>query len=125
MKIQLNKIYLDKHNRVIFPYTKKIDINNNYNIVCYNTIYPIGNEENYDIMKLIYLTNKGECYYNTEESVIKELSPFSKLYRENKHFITQIKVFLKDKNFKKYYYNAIIFPRSTINANNKFIKTNR
>lgn len=125
MLIQLNKIYLDKNNRVIFPYTKKIDITNNYNLVCYNTIYPIGDKRNYNIMKLIYLDPQGVCHYNNDESIIKELTPFNNLYRENKHFITQIKALLKDKNFKIYYYNAIIFPRSMLDANTKFKETNR
>lgn len=122
--MRLNKIYLDNQNRIVFPFKEIKNIHNRYTILCYHTIYPIGDYRLPDIMKIEYLQIDGTHSYNNERSVKEELTPFSKLYKENKDFIEKVKALLKESLYKDFYLNAIIFPRSIFDADTKFNKTN-
>ena len=121
--MKLNKIYLDNQNRLVFPFREIKDIHGRYTMQCYHTVYPIGDYRLPNIMKMEYLQIDGTNSYNNEESVKKELTPFSKLYKENKNFIEKVKVLLKESLYKDFYLNAIIFPRSMFNADTKSKET--
>lgn len=90
---------------------------------CYHTVYPIRDFRLPDIMKMAYLQMDGTNPYNDNESVKEELTPLSKLYKENKDFIEKIKVLLKESLYKDFYLNAIIFPRSIFDADTKSNET--
>lgn len=122
--MKLDKVYLDNQNRLVFPFRKIRDIRNGYTMQCYHTVYPIEDYRFLNIMKIEYLQMDGTNSYNEEESVKKELTHSSKLYKENKDFIEKIKALLKDSNYTNFYLNAIIFPRSIFNADTKSDETN-
>lgn len=121
--LKLDKVYLDNQNRLVFPFRKIRNIRDEYTMQCYHTVYPIGNDKFLNIMKIEYLQMDGTNSYNEEESVKKELTHSSKLYKENKDFIEKIKVLLKDNHYANFYLNAIIFPRSIFNADIKSNET--
>ena len=83
----MDKIYLDNQNRIVFPFRKIKDIDGNYTIQYYLTIYPVGDDRLFDIMKIEYLLLDGTNPYNDKESIKEELTTLSKLYIENKDFI--------------------------------------
>ena len=117
--MRLDKIYLDNQNRLVFPFREIRDIHGEYTMQCYHTVYPIGDYRLPDIMKMEYLQMDGTNSYNDDESVKEELTTISKLYNENKDFIEKVKVLLKESLYKDFYLNAIIFPRSIFDADNK------
>ena len=117
--VELNKVYLDNQNRLVFPFREIRNIIDGYMMLCYHTIYPIGDYRLPDIMKMEYLLIDGTNSYNDKESIKKELKPTMNLYKENKDFIEKVKVLLKDVEFKQFYCNAIIFPSSIFDADTK------
>lgn len=117
--MRLNKIYLDYQNRIVFPFREIRDIHGGYTMQCYHTVYPIGDYRLPNIMKMEYLQMDGTNSYNDDESVKEELTPLSKLYKENKDFIEKVKTLLKESLSKDFYLNAIIFPRSIFDADTK------
>ena len=121
--MRLDKIYLDNLNRLVFPFREIRDIHGGYTMQCYHTIYPIGVSKFPDIMKMEYLQMDGTNCYNDDESVKEELTPLSDLYIKNKDFIEKVKVLLKESLYKDFYLNAIIFPRSIFDADNKTDET--
>lgn len=121
--MRLDKIYLDNLNRLVFPFREIRDIHGGYTMQCYHTVYPIGVHKFPDIMKMEYLQMDGTNSYNDEENVKKELTPSSKLYKENKDFIKNVKVLLKESLYEDFYLNAIIFPRSIFDADTKSDET--
>lgn len=122
--LELDKIYLDNQNRLVFPYRKIRNIINEYSMSCYHTIYPIGDNRLQDIMKIEYLQMNGTNSYNDKESVKQELTTLSKLYIENKDFIEKVKNFLEESRYNKSYLNAIIYSRSILDDDIKFEATN-
>ena len=112
----MNKVYLDKQNRLIFPFSYSLAEEKFRTFCCYRTVNPLGSNELDTIMQMIYLFPNGDCSYNDEDKVISELQPSSKLYRQNQIFIRNIKKLLKNCEYKHFYCNAIIFPRSIFDA---------
>lgn len=122
--LELNKIYLDKQNRLVFPYKKIRNIIDEYSMLCYHTVYPVGDDRLSDIMKIEYLQMDGTNLYNDEESIKEELTTLSEIYIKNKDFIEKVKNFLDESLYNNSYLNAIIFPRSILDADIKFEATN-
>ena len=122
--LELNKIYLDKQNRLVFPYKKIRNIIDVYSMLCYHTVYPVGDDRLSDIMKIEYLQMDGTNLYNDEESIKEELTTLSEIYIKNKDFIEKVKNFLEESLYNNSYLNAIIFPRSILDADIKFEATN-
>ena len=119
LKIKMNEVYINKNNCLIFPFKLLKGVNNYKNIMCYSTVYPINDVKIQDIMQMIYLNVDGLNAYNDIHSAVSIVETSSKIYKENKDFIEKVKQLLQDHNFRNFYYNAIIFPRSIFDANTK------
>lgn len=119
LKIKMNEVYINKNNCLIFPFKLLKGVNNSKNIMCYSTVYPINDAKIQDIMQMIYLNEDGLNAYNDIHSAVSIVETSSKIYKENKDFIEKVKQLLQDYNFRNFYYNAIIFPRSIFDANTK------
>ena len=119
LKIKMNEVYINKDNCLIFPFKLLKGVNNSKNIMCYSTVYPINDIKIQDIMQMIYLNEDGLNAYNDIHSAVSIVETSSKIYKENKDFIEKVKQLLQDYNFRNFYYNAIIFPRSIFDANTK------
>ena len=119
LNIKMDKVYINKDNCLIFPFKIIKGVNNSKNIMCYSTVYPINDVKIQDIMQMIYLNEDGLNAYNDIHSAISIVETSSKIYKENKDFIEKVKQLLQDYNFRNFYYNAIIFPRSIFDANTK------
>lgn len=122
--MKLDKIYLDKQNRLVFPIKKIRNIIGGYTMLCYHTVYSIDDYRLPDIMKMEYLQIDGTNSYNDDESVKEELTITSKLYKENKDFIEKVKVLLKRYFYSDFYLMPTIFPKEIFDANTEFDETN-
>lgn len=122
--MKLDKIYLDKQNRLVFPIKKIRNIIGRYTMLCYHTVYSIEDNRLPDIMKMEYLQIDGTNSYNDDESVKEELTTLSDLYKKNKDFIEKVKVLLKKYFYSDFCLNPIIFPKEIFNANTEFDETN-
>lgn len=119
LKIKMNEVYINKDNCLIFPFKILKGVNSSKSIVCYATVYPINDIKIQDIMQMIYLNEDGLNAYNDIHSAVDIVETSSEIYKENKDFIEKVKQLLQDYNFRHFYYNAIIFPRSIFDANTK------